>query len=178
MSFKLKNFPNFAYRFSIHERALFGRFLGPYSPSMVQYYRKSHQRQYSRKKKYCLKIFWWIQVFMEKGRTQISVIELSKYVKIKSLSSLPFPGKIGLLLAIFGIFLPENRVGSQVKGGESKFDKYYFIHTIPGQLPVKKFWFKYSNFVAIDHRGHFRRTCIFVCSFLITLFHFETKLIR
>ena len=57
VSFKLKNFPNFAYRFSIHERALFGRFLGPYSPSMVQYYRKSHQRQYSRKKKYCLKIF-------------------------------------------------------------------------------------------------------------------------
>ena len=173
---------------------------------MVRYYRKSHQRQYSRKQKYCLKNFWWIQVFIEKGRTQswhfwsnfdpsfppengqnrknkqycgkISVIELSKYVKIKSLSSLPFPGKIGLLFAIFGIFLPDNRVGSQVKGGESKFDKYYFIHTIPGQLPVKKFWFKYSSFVAIDHRGHFRRTCIFVCSFLITLFHFETKLIR
>ena len=70
VSFKLKNFPNFAYRFSIHERALFGRFLGPYSPSMVRYYRKSHQRQYSRKQKYCLKNFWWIQVFMEKGRTQ------------------------------------------------------------------------------------------------------------
>ena len=34
-------------------------------------------------------------------------------------------------------------VGSQVKRVESKFDKYYFIHPIPGQLPVKKFWFKY-----------------------------------
>ena len=41
-----------------------------------------------------------------------------------------------LLSAIFGIFLPGNRVGSQVKGIESK---YYFIHRIPGQLPVKKF---------------------------------------
>ena len=34
-------------------------------------------------------------------------------------------------------------VGSQVKGVESKFDKYYFIDLFSGQLPVKKFWFKY-----------------------------------
>ena len=34
-------------------------------------------------------------------------------------------------------------MGSQVKGVESKFDKYYFIHLISGQLPVKKYWFKY-----------------------------------
>ena len=27
---------------------------------------------------------------------------------------------------------------SQVIGVESKFDKNYFIHTIPGQLPVEK----------------------------------------
>ena len=30
-------------------------------------------------------------------------------------------------------------MGSQVKGVESKFDKYYFIHLIPGQPPVKNF---------------------------------------
>ena len=29
-------------------------------------------------------------------------------------------------------FLPGNRAGSQVKGVESKFNKNYFIHTIPG----------------------------------------------
>ena len=75
------------------------------------------------------------------GKT--STIELSKYLKMKSLSSLTFPGKIRLLFAIFAIFLPGNRAGSQVKGVESKFDKYYFIHTILGQIFVKKFWFKY-----------------------------------
>ena len=43
---------------------------------------------------------------------------------MKSLSILPFPGKIRLLFAIFGIFLAGNRAGSQVKGVESKFEKY------------------------------------------------------
>ena len=62
---------------------------------------------------------------------------------MKSFSSLSFSGKIRLLFAIFGIFLPGNRAGSQVKRVESKFDKYYFIDTIPGQLSVKKVWFKY-----------------------------------
>ena len=111
---------------------------------------------------------------MEKGRTQISVIELSKYVKIKSLSSLPFPGKIGLLLAIFGIFLPENRVGSQVKGGESKFDKYYFIHTIPGQLSVKKFWFKCFQFCGYRSQRTFQKNLDFqiLVVFLVPFLHF------
>ena len=61
----------------------------------------------------------------------------------KYFSPFPFRGKIPLLSAIFEIFLPGNRAGSQVKGLESKFDKYFFIHMIPGQLPIKKFWFKY-----------------------------------
>ena len=58
---------------------------------------------------------------------------------MKSCSPLPFPGKIRVLFAIFGIILPGNTVESQVKGVESKFDKYYFILAIPGQLPAKKF---------------------------------------
>ena len=58
---------------------------------------------------------------------------------MKSLTPLPFPGKIWLLFAVFGIFFPENRARSKVKEVGSKFDKYYFIHTIPGQLPVKNF---------------------------------------
>ena len=62
---------------------------------------------------------------------------------MNSLSHLPFLGKIRLLFVIFGIFVPGNRAGSEVKGVESKRDKYCFIHTIPGQLPAKKIWFKY-----------------------------------
>ena len=42
--------------------------------------------------------------------------------------------------------LPENRTQSQVKGLESKFDKYYFIHTIPDEVPVKKFWFQFCSY--------------------------------
>ena len=61
----------------------------------------------------------WPPVFSWK----ISAIGLTKCVKIKALSPLLFPGKTRLLLAIFGILLSENRVGSQIKGLESKCDK-------------------------------------------------------
>ena len=60
-----------------------------------------------------------------------STVGLSKYVKMKALSPLSFPGKIRLLFPIFRLFLPGNRAGSEVKGLESKFDKTYFIHAIP-----------------------------------------------
>ena len=44
-----------------------------------------------------------------------------------------------ITLAIFGLFFPGiGEVGSEVKGLESKFGKSYFIHMIPGQVPVKK----------------------------------------
>ena len=66
-------------------------------------------------------------VKIEKNKWQCgktSAIELSKYVKKKSLIHLPFPGKIRLFFAIFMVTLPGNTSGSQVKGVESKFDKY------------------------------------------------------
>ena len=54
--------------------------------------------------------------------------------------------------------MTENREGSQVNELESKFDQSYFIHTIPGQLPVKKIVTpKFSSFAAKDHKGHFRK---------------------
>ena len=82
----------------------------------------------------------------------------AKYVKMMALSPLSFPGKIWLLFAIFELFLPGNREWSQVKELESKFGKSYFIHTIPGQLPVKKFLIPTcSSFAAIDHKGHFKK---------------------
>ena len=71
---------------------------------------------------------------IEKNKQQSgknSAIELSKYVKMKCLSHLLFPGKI-LLFAIFALFLPGKRAGSQAEGLESKFDKHCFIHMIPG----------------------------------------------
>ena len=68
-------------------------------------------------------------VKIEKNKWQCgktSAIELSKYVKKKSLIHLPFPGKIRLFFAILRVTLPGNTLGSQVKGVESKFDKYTF----------------------------------------------------
>ena len=77
---------------------------------------------------------------------------------MKSLSPLSFPGKIRLFFAIFGIILPGNTVGSQVKEVISKLGKYYFIQTILGQLPVKKILVQiFSSFAAIYHKGHFRK---------------------
>ena len=43
------------------------------------------------------------------GKT--SAIELSKYVRMKSLSPLPFPGRMWLLFTIFGIIITGNTVG-------------------------------------------------------------------
>ena len=57
---------------------------------------------------------WW-------GKT--SAIGLGKYVKIKALNPLLFPRKTRVLFATFESFLPENRVGTQIKGLGSKFDK-------------------------------------------------------
>ena len=146
------------YRFSIHEIALFGKFLGPYFPSMVQYYRYSQQRQYSSKQKHCLNFFEGFDSLWEKDGPKVgtfgptmtllfllkmakieknkqqcrktSVIELSKYVKMKSLSHLLFREKCNYFLQYLGYFYQGNRAGSQFKGVESKFDKYYFIHAI------------------------------------------------
>ena len=58
----------------------------------------------------------------------------------KALSLLPFPGKIWLVFVRFpGLFLAENRAGSQIRGSESKFDISYLTYTSPGKLLVKKF---------------------------------------
>ena len=55
----------------------------------------------------------------------------------------PFPGKTRLLFAIFGLFLPGNRVGSQIKELESKFAK---VLQICKNILVPTF----SSFAAID----------------------------
>ena len=76
---------------------------------------------------------------------------------MKYLSPLPFPGKIRLLFAIFGIFFSGNRAGLQVKRVASKLDEYYFIHTIPSQLPVKIFGSNNLQFATIDRKRHLKK---------------------
>ena len=76
---------------------------------------------------------------------------------MKYLSPLPFPGKMRLLFAIFGIFFPGNRAGLQVKGVESKLDESYFIHMIPSQLPVKTFGSNILQFATIDRKRHLKK---------------------
>ena len=73
------------------------------------------------------------------GKT--SALELSKYVKIQALSPLPFPGETRLLFAIFGLFLPGNRVGSQIKGLQTwaKFCKYVKTFWVQ-HFPVLQLW--------------------------------------
>ena len=102
--------------------------------------------------------------FMEKGRTTLALLFLPGWPKSKEISSsaetlqplshpnmlkwnlcLPssFRQKYDYFLQYLGYFYQKTRRGSQVKEVESKFDKYCFIHTIPGELSVKTFWFKY-----------------------------------
>ena len=66
---------------------------------------------------------------------ETSAVGLLKYIKIKALSLLSFP--------LCGLFLPGNRVRSQLKAVESKFDKNLFYPHNSCQLPVKKFWFQH-----------------------------------
>ena len=64
-----------------------------------------------------------------------------------------FREKYDYFLQYLDYFCP-NRAGSQVKGLESKFDKTYFIHAIPGQLPVKKILVStFSSFAVIDRKA-------------------------
>ena len=63
-----------------------------------------------------------------------------------------------IILQYLGYFCQETGWGHKSKSYNKKFDKSYLIHLISAQLSVNKFWFQdFSNFVAIDHKGHFRK---------------------
>ena len=77
---------------------------------------------------------------------ETSAIGPSKFVKIKALPPLPFPGKIRLLFTIFGLFFGRKQGGvTSQRARESKFEKSHFIHTIPVNFLLKKFWFKHFS---------------------------------
>ena len=92
-------------------------------------------------------------------------IGLSKYFKFKALFLLPFLKKMRLVFAQLGLFLAGNRARSQVKRSESKFDKSYFIQTIRGQLPVKKFGFHTFQFCGYKSQKHFRTILTWIFKF-------------
>ena len=52
------------------------------------------------------------------------------------------------------------------QGLEYIFGKSYFIHTIPIQFPVKKFWFQqFSSFATIDYTRYFRQISTWIFNF-------------
>ena len=77
-----------------------------------------------------------------KWQGKTSAIRLSKYVKIKVLSPLLFPGKTDYFLHYLGYFWQELERGLKSKG-QSKFGIPCFNHMILGQLPVKNIWFQH-----------------------------------
>ena len=88
-----------------------------------------------------------------------SPIGLSKYVKLKALSSIPLSGKIRLIFALIGIFLAGNRAGfksqrSRIKIWHILFHRHdfsWFISCLKKLIPAL------SSFAAKDHEGHFRK---------------------
>ena len=137
---KLKTF-SFSYRFSIHEMALFGFFLEPYSPKYKDFVEIFTWCSIQTDKKYVLKIFEKFD-FLQKtdvpkvctfGPTltprfplkmagiekskylweKTLAIGLYKYVKIKAPSALPFPRNIRLP---FALFRRKKRLGHMFKG--------------------------------------------------------------
>ena len=97
----------------------------------------------------------WAKSYFFPG-TNLS-IGLSKCVKITALSSLPFPGKIQLLFALFGLLLEGNWARSHIQGSESKFDIACFTNSIPSQLNVKTFVPAIYSFADISDKGHIRK---------------------
>ena len=103
---------------------------------------------------------------IEKDRQYLgknSAIGLSKYVKSKALSPLPFPGKTQLSFAIFGLFLEFLQI-------LTKFSEF-----------VKTIWFHNFPVLQLYHKGHFRKNFTgfsSLAAFLGTTPTFLKKLVR
>ena len=141
---QVKNFQSFSCWSSIHEMALLGRFLDPYSPKCCpvlqkKFSRSSFQGEKNGIEKIFVKfrflkkphlpkvctfgttltnLFFWPSLKLQKvNGTKWMLwiaIGLSKYEKVKALSPLLFPEKMRLLFGLFWLFLTENRAWSYV----------------------------------------------------------------
>ena len=85
-----------------------------------------------------------------------STIGLSNFVKIKALSPLPFPGKIWLLFALFGLFL-----AAKGRGHNWKVPNQHLTYPISPKQFFKKLLFSTFQFCGYrsfqKNKGHFRK---------------------
>ena len=159
------------YRFSIHEIALFGRFFGRGSTLAnkntvwkilegLVYLWKRDRLKVSTFGPTLTPLFPLNMAKIHKNKQwcgKTSAIELSKFVKMKSLSHLPFPRKIRLLFAIFGIFLRGKRVGVTSQRSRIKVWQILFYPHDSWSTSCKKVLDQiFPSFAATDHKGHFR----------------------
>ena len=83
---------------------------------------------------------------------------LSKYVKIKAVSLLPFQGKIRLLFALLGLFLAGNRIESQIKRVRIKiWHILFYPHSSWASFCNKSLVSALPSFAAIACKKPFRK---------------------
>ena len=110
--------------------------------------------------------------------TRLFLLKMAKIEKISSsseeLQSLSYPNMLKESVHLLSPFPEKWDYFLKYLGYFSKFDKYYFIHTIPGQLPVKKFWFKYFQFCGYRSQRTFQKNQDFqiLLVFLVPFLHF------
>ena len=87
-----------------------------------------------------------------------SAVNLSKYVRIKALSPLVFPGKIRLLSALFG----RKQGGVTSQRIRIEISLILFQPHNSGQLFINVLIPGLSNFAAKGHKGHFRKILVWI----------------
>ena len=103
--------------------------------------------------------------------------------------SIPSPlSRKNTIFAIFGQFLPGNRAESKIKGLESKFYKMLYIcisMLVPTfssfaaiQRSFQKRFKQFAESIGTNFKSQKWKSKTLVCPFHISLFHFETNLIK
>ena len=147
--FQVKSFQIFTHQFSFHEMALFGRFFGPYSPKQSSILPKFSPDYYSSKQKCCLKTFEGFEFLQKRdepkdytfGPTFTFRFPL-KMAKIEeNKQTLPLSTKSTITFCTIGVFFSRKQGGFTNQSARITIYYNYFIHTISGQLPVKKIRF-------------------------------------
>ena len=97
---------------------------------------------------------------------KVLTIQLLKHGKTNALSLLPIPGKIRLLLSLFGLFLAGNKAWSHIQGSKSKFDiPYLQSHNSWATLYQKSLLSALTSFAAIGTKRHFSKILTWIFKF-------------
>ena len=164
----VKNFQSFAYRHYIHEMALFGRFFGPHLPKYGPFLPKIVTRKsILANKSIDWKLLWRVRSFMEKQRTQsvhfLSNLDLSSPLKMAKIVQNIFFGNtaaIGLskYVKIKAVSLINTKNDYFFQIVRIKIRHILFHpHNFWATSSIKIFVPALSSFVAIGHKGHFRK---------------------